>query len=146
MDRSFRHALILTLVACLLLQMAACGVIIHPERKGQTTRDRIDPAIAILDGIGLLFFIIPGLVAYAVDFHYGTIYLPEGGAQVEPGQERKIVAIQMDPDDMSRAKIMAAVAERTGLQLDADRESVHVYRMGSLEEIWSGSLVVIPGS
>jgi hypothetical protein len=26
--------------------------------------------------IGLLFFIIPGVVAYAVDFSNGTIYLP----------------------------------------------------------------------
>lgn len=61
----------------LVLQLTACGTLLHPERKGQTG-GRIDPAIAIMDGIGLLFFVIPGLAAFAVDFYTGAIYLPGG--------------------------------------------------------------------
>ena len=53
------------------------------ERKGAPHSDEIDPNIVILDGLGLLLFIIPGLVAYGVDFYTGAIYLPVG---VERGE------------------------------------------------------------
>ena len=51
-------------LAIYVLHSTACGVLLYPERQGQKG-GRIDPAIAILDGIGLLLFLIPGLVALA---------------------------------------------------------------------------------
>lgn len=57
--------------------LVACGTIIHPERKGQVD-GKIDAGIAVLDGLGLLFFLVPGVIAFAVDFSNGTIYLPGG--------------------------------------------------------------------
>ena len=71
----FRRALSLIVMTVLLFQLAACGTIMYPERKGQTS-GKIDVGVAVLGGIGLLFFIIPGVIAYAVDFSNGTIYLP----------------------------------------------------------------------
>ncbi|MBZ5874742.1 hypothetical protein [Chromohalobacter israelensis] len=64
----------LTIVAT-TTTLAGCGSIFYPERKGQPS-GRIDPAVAIADGVGLLFYIIPGVIAYAIDFSNGTIYLP----------------------------------------------------------------------
>ena len=61
----------------LAFSLTACGTIMYPERKGQTG-GRIDPGVAVLDGVGLLVFLIPGIVAFAVDFSNGTIYLPGG--------------------------------------------------------------------
>ena len=55
--------------------LAGCGTILYPERRGQSA-GRLDPAVVILDGIGLLFFFVPGVIAFAVDFNNGTIYLP----------------------------------------------------------------------
>lgn len=67
-----------TAVALILsLTLTACGTILYPERKGQVS-GQIDPAIAVMDGIGLLFFLVPGVIAFAVDFSNGTIYLPHG--------------------------------------------------------------------
>ena len=63
------------LVAAAVAPLAACGTILHPERKGQVD-GRIDPSIAILNGLGLLLFLVPGVIAFAVDFSNGTIYLP----------------------------------------------------------------------
>ena len=65
------------LLLSLLANLTACGTLLHPERKGQTG-GHIDPGVVVLDGIGLLFFFIPGVIAFAVDFSYGTIYLPGG--------------------------------------------------------------------
>jgi len=59
----------------LIVQLMGCGTILYPERKGQKS-GKIDTGVAILDGVGVLFFIIPGIIAFAVDFYNGTIYLP----------------------------------------------------------------------
>lgn len=64
-------------LGAVLLQTAACGTLLYPERRGQKSGE-IDIKIAVLDGIGLFFFIVPGVVAYVVDFTTGGIYLPPG--------------------------------------------------------------------
>ena len=86
----------------LCMNLTACGTIMHPERKGQVD-GRIDVGIAALDAIGLLFFFIPGVVAFAVDFSNGTIYLPGGhSAQLSSDQMKTIAANgQVDLSELS---------------------------------------------
>ena len=70
-----RRGVALALAAVLALQATGCGTIFYPERKNQGSGS-LDPAIVILDGLGLFLFIIPGVIAFAVDFSNDTIYLP----------------------------------------------------------------------
>lgn len=77
-----------TVLACALalgcvVQGSGCGTLIFPERQNEANSGKLDPNILILDGIGLLFFILPGLVAFGVDFVTEAIYLPVG---VERGE------------------------------------------------------------
>lgn len=77
-----------TLLTCVLavgcmFQGSGCGTLIFPERQNEANSGKLDPNILILDGIGLLFFILPGLVAFGVDFVTEAIYLPVG---VEKGE------------------------------------------------------------
>ncbi len=101
------------------LSAAGCGTLLYPERRGQKG-GRIDPAVAILDGIGLLFFIIPGAVAFAVDFATGAIYLP--GTRLGEGEtgEDSMRVIMLDgpatPD-----RLAAAVAQATGTPIDLNQ-------------------------
>lgn len=60
-----------------ILFLNGCGTIFYPERRGNSAH--LDAGVAILDGIGVLFFILPGVIAYAVDFTTGCIYLSGGG-------------------------------------------------------------------
>jgi hypothetical protein len=53
-----------------------CGTLAHSERRGQPHSNQIDWKIAALDGLGLVLFFVPGVVAFAVDFYTGAIYLP----------------------------------------------------------------------
>eukprot|EP00659_Diplonema_papillatum_P004586 gene4586-7083_t len=72
------------LAVTLLSQLTACGSIFYPDRRGQID-GKIDPAIAVLDAVGLLFYVIPGLIAFGVDFATGAIYFEPGKtAQVAP--------------------------------------------------------------
>jgi len=65
------------LLTAAMLHTAGCGYLIYPERQG-LRGDRVDGTVVVLDAIGLLFFVLPGVVAFAVDFSTGCIYLPEG--------------------------------------------------------------------
>ena len=65
----------LSISALLIFQLTGCGTLLYPERRGQMS-GRLDAGVVILDALGLLFFIIPGIIAFAVDFGNGTIYLP----------------------------------------------------------------------
>jgi hypothetical protein len=71
----------------LLTQLAACGTVFYPDRRGQI-EGKLDPVVVGGNAIGLLFFIIPGVIAFAVDFATGAIYLPEGKYSVAPQQLR----------------------------------------------------------
>lgn len=72
------------LAVTLLSQLTACGSIFYPDRRGQID-GKIDPTIAVLDALGLLFYVIPGLIAFGVDFATGAIYFEPGKtAQVDP--------------------------------------------------------------
>ena len=57
--------------------LTGCGTLFWPERRGNSRH--LDAGVAILDGIGLLFFILPGVIAYAVDLSTGCIFLSGGG-------------------------------------------------------------------
>ena len=67
----------IVLVVTCLTSFTACGYFLYPERRGQQG-GRIDPVVALLDAALLLLFIVPGVVAFAVDITTGTIYLPDG--------------------------------------------------------------------
>lgn len=77
MDQSRRRLLALAGTTALAAPLAGCGTLLYPERRGQTG-GRLDTAVVLLDGLGLLLFLIPGIIAFAVDFGSGAIYLPGG--------------------------------------------------------------------
>lgn len=63
--------------ALVAVQQSGCGTIFWPERRGQPAGP-LDLKVVALDAVGLLFFFIPGVIAFAVDFATGAIYLPPG--------------------------------------------------------------------
>jgi hypothetical protein len=100
----------LVLIIALVIHLAGCGTIIYPERRGQTT-GRIDIGIAILDAAWLIVFIIPGVVAFGVDFATGAIYMPS--ARHKPQMEAMTV-IRLHPDDLHSTTIEDVVTKYTG--------------------------------
>lgn len=57
-----------------------CGTVLHPERRNRAHSGQIDWKIAAMNGLGLVLFFVPGVIAFAVDFYTGAIYLPAGHA------------------------------------------------------------------
>jgi hypothetical protein len=112
----------MSLITAVLFNLTACGTILHPERKGQTG-GRIDPAVAILDGIGLLFFVIPGAIAFAVDFGNGTIYLPDSKRSSLDIDDMQ--AIKVDNKILTKEMAAQIVAEKTGKNVDVTKAEIY---------------------
>jgi len=93
----------------LLIQLAACGTIFYPERRGQIS-GQIDPAVA------------------------GAIYLPGGKhAQVDPQLLQKAV----NPDgSIDNLRLKAIIEEQTGQQLPLDNPYL-IQQRGSLQQLAS---------
>lgn len=72
----FPHVLAWGFAGATACGVTGCGTLLHSERHGQPHSNQIDWEIAALDGLGLLLFFVPGVVAFVVDFHTGAIYLP----------------------------------------------------------------------
>ncbi|MFW6027199.1 MAG: hypothetical protein ACOC91_00170 [bacterium] len=121
-------------IAVFGLQVSSCGYILHPERKGQKG-GRIDPAIAVLDGVGLLLFLIPGIVAFIVDFHYGTIYLPGGKSAEAGGDESAPLKTVKFEGELTPERLKAVIAKETGEKVDLDEAQMRLARAASSEEI-----------
>jgi hypothetical protein len=121
----------------MILQLTACGYFLYPERRGQTT-GQIDVGVAIMDGIGLLFFIIPGVVAFAVDFTNGTIYLPSGNScSRKMPVDQAMLAVRVPKDQMSKHGIEYTVENFIGHTISLDSKDMQVYELDSVDKFWS---------
>ncbi|MDI2592147.1 polyribonucleotide nucleotidyltransferase [Pseudomonas sp. N3-W] len=119
------------LVATLLTQITACGSIFYPDRRGQID-GKVDPAIAVLDAVGLLFYIIPGLVAFAVDFATGAIYFEPGHtAQVAPEKLKEAIGADGKVDNH---KLQAILQSELGRNLPLDDPRLIQYK-GSTQQL-----------
>ncbi len=105
----------------LSLVLSGCGTIMHPERKGQIS-GRIDPGVAVLDGLGLLFFFVPGVIAFAVDFSNGTIYLPGGrGADAGAVDDSRQISFDGQPD---LEQLEQLLRDEAGIEVDLAQAQV----------------------
>ena len=118
-----------------IIELAGCGTILYPERKGQKD-GRIDPGIAVLDGLGLLFFIIPGVIAFALDFSTGAIYLPGGPRKSSTFlEDEKMIVVRVNPKELSEEVIKGVVKRETGSLARFDLNKVEIKVLNNSNEI-----------
>lgn len=129
MSALFRRVFSLILIVA-LLPVAGCGYLIFNERVGQPD-GKVDWGIFALDAVGLLFGIIPGVIAFAVDFSTGCIYLPSSASYGQLPAGDSVLSARLEqpagwelvatvPPFASEAEVNAALqralAERPALQ------------------------------
>ncbi|QQL45811.1 hypothetical protein [Sulfuriroseicoccus oceanibius] len=97
-----------------VVALSSCGTLIYPERRGRTG-GRIDPEVVIMDGLLCVLFVLPGVIAFAVDFATGAIYTNEyAGVKQHPVPGRS-------EEDYNRV-----VAEATGREIALSDQSLRV--------------------
>lgn len=142
MVKKIMRMLFVLICAVLIFQLAGCGVIIYPERRGQRG-GRLDAGVVIMDGLCLFLFLIPGIIAYAVDFSTGTIYLP--GTDRGSLDFKDIKQVKFDPQHYTNATIEKIIKEETGYAVKLPQETMKMYRLKSIDDMMARFAEVIPG-
>ena len=119
------------LAVTLFTQLSACGTLFFPDRRGQI-EGKIDPVVAALDAIGILFYVIPGLIAFGIDFATGAIYLAPG-EHYSVAPEKLQDAISAD-GSIDKQKLKEIIARETGRTLPLDDPRL-IQHSGSLEQL-----------
>lgn len=114
--------------------LSSCGTIIYPDRVNQTKRKELDPIVIILDGAGLFFFLVPGIVAFAVDFATGAIYLPDDRDKKERTTFDDISSNARSGQRLTKEGIERMVEDRTGQKIDLARPGVRAMRLENLDQ------------
>jgi hypothetical protein len=141
MAKIFVNTLRILICAVVTIQLTGCGTLMYPERKGQKS-GHIDGGVAILDGLGLLLFLIPGIIAFVVDFNNGTIYLP--GTQKVSLNSTDIKQVKFDPKHSSLASIEKIIKEQTGQEIAFDQPGIKVTRLKSTDNVEAQLAKVLP--
>lgn len=142
MVKKLVESLYVLVCAVLIIQLAGCGTLMYPERRGQKG-GRIDAGVAVMDGLCLLLFIIPGIIAYAVDFSNGTIYLP--GTARGSLDQKDIKQVKFAPKHYTNATIEKIIKEETGYVVNLDQDNVKISRLKSVDEMMDRFAEVLPG-
>jgi len=118
----------------LTVQLMGCGTLMYPERRGQRG-GRLDVGVTVLDAIGLLFFIIPGVIAFCIDFSNGTIYLPERGVHLSSLDLKNIRVVRFNPKYTSMASIERIIKDETGYEVKLNGENTKVAKLKSKDDM-----------
>ncbi|MBS7664040.1 polyribonucleotide nucleotidyltransferase [Pseudomonas lalucatii] len=124
------------LAVTLFTQLSACGTLFFPDRRGQI-EGRVDPVVVALDAIGILFYVIPGLIAFGIDFATGAIYLPNGQYSMAPETLKQALDAEGRIDN---ARLKALIEQHTGHSLPLDDPRL-IRHSGSVEQLASYGLV-----
>jgi len=122
-----------TLTIGLAVFLASCGTLLYPERRGQPA-GRLDVGVVVLDGVGLLLFLVPGVIAFVVDFATGAIYLPPEYAMVVPSAGMELRQVRVDPAELTRRRVEAIVQEQTGKPVNLQPGAYRAMRLQKLED------------
>ncbi|MGQ0635113.1 MAG: polyribonucleotide nucleotidyltransferase [Planctomycetaceae bacterium] len=139
-----KQILCLALAVALATSAISCGTILYPERRGQPHTGRLDPRVVLLDAAGLLLFIVPGLIAFAVDFGSGAIYLPPEGycfptSSAQPLAADKLVRVQLPPGGLTRNEIEQIVERETGRSISLQPGTYHAVRLSRIDQFGAES-------
>ena len=114
-----------------------CGTILHPERRGQAAGP-LDWKIVALDGIGLLLFFVPGVIAFAVDFSNGSIYLPESqySRRSQPNGKDKLLTIKSPRGRLTVPDVETLVSQHSHQPIELKPGTYRTMELEHLDDFW----------
>ena len=108
------------LIPLVIAPLISCGTLLHPDRQG-LKQGQVDPAVLVMDGVLLFVFVIPGLVAFGVDFYTGAIYLP--------AENDTVSVIRVNPRELDAAKLERILEQRTGVRVRLNDPTLRSFRL-----------------
>ena len=137
MDGLSRRRFLTLTAAQGVLVATGCGTIMHPERNGQPVGP-LDWKIVALDTVGLFFFFVPGVIAFAVDFYNGTIYLPPDQYGLKtPAGDKQLVEVKVPEERITVAKLEQVVSEHTERDVNLVPGTYQTEPLQNIDQFWT---------
>lgn len=123
------------ILGAFLIQIAGCGTIFYPERRGQTVHGGIDPVVAITDSAWFLVMLIPGFIAWGVDLYTGALYMPSGQKRLtnQPNGQNMVV-VRVNPEQLDQKMIEQVVSTQVGRKINLNDPDVQIFRFNGTDE------------
>lgn len=114
-----------------------CGTVLHPERRGQPAGP-LDWKIVALDAVGLMLFFVPGVIAFAVDFNNGTIYLPHDrqGRKPQYHTDQEFARVTIPKKEISVEKIEEVVSHYTEQEVSLKPGTYQTEPLKTIKDFW----------
>lgn len=119
--------------------LPGCGTIFYPERRGQPA-GRLDWKVVAFDAVGLVLFFIPGVIAFAVDFATGAIYLPPdyyGKGDRTSSKRPELTKLQVPRGQADRQHIEQMVSAHVGRDVVLDDGAIETRQLENIDEFWT---------
>lgn len=132
--RDFLQRLLVSSFVVAPSALSGCGTILHKERVNQPHSRDIDWSVVALDGLGLLLFFVPGVIAFAVDFYTGAIYLPPTQTALLPQPDGSSTSVSQDSSRVTeQGQVANASSSFSGLrEFKVDRHALSPERIESI--------------
>ena len=121
-----------TLSRRLLMPLALCCAAAAPLAPAWA-EGKIDPVVAGLNAVGILFYVIPGLIAFGIDFATGAIYLPNNQYSLAPEKLQDAIGTDGRVDNL---KLKAILQRELGRDLPLDDPRLIQFK-GSVQQLAS---------
>ena len=132
-----RRFLIASSLSVSATTLTGCGSILHPERVGQPRTGPIDWKVAALDGVGLMLFLVPGVIAFAVDFYNGTIFLPARNyGELNADSNDELLAIDVSKNELSQETVENVLSEHTEQKIALGPGKYQFKPLPAIEQFW----------
>lgn len=135
---SRRQVFRLALTQAGIAAVVGCGTVLHPERRGQPAGP-LDWKIVGLNAVGLLLFFIPGVIAFAVDFTTGAIYLPpeQHGQRGSNRRGEKLVTVKLHKEKMSVHNLEQVLSEHTKRDIQLTAGACQTEELDNIDQFWT---------
>lgn len=82
---------------------------------------------------------MPGVIAFAVDFSNGTIYLPpdQYGSRISNGNEKRLVGIRIPQKRLTIQVLEKVVSAHTELEIQLVPGEYHTEELEQLDDFWN---------
>jgi len=99
----------------------------------------VDWSIFALDGVGLILFFIPGVIAFAVDYSTGAIYLPPNqyGNAGGPAKNPSLVAVNVPKKELTQRRLEQVASQHAGRDVRLIAGEYDTAPLTKLDDFWT---------
>lgn len=137
-----RQFLISTGLAASAVCTSGCGTLLHQERVGQCRGgiDDLDWTVVGMNSIGLIFFFVPGVIAFAIDYYNGSLFYPTDCApRTFSSEPQPLEQVTLPPGSPQQALQAAEVrlSLALGRPLDLNPSELVTRELTSIDQFWT---------